>query len=1067
MIRKLPIITEKQPSRARRLAQDDARSGIEAEQLASLESALRRSIDGEVRFDKGTRALYATDGSNYRQAPIGVVIPRHVGDVETAVRLAREHGAPILSRGAGTSLAGQCCNVAVVLDFSKYMHHVVDVDAEKRLGRAQPGCVLDHFRETAKAQAGLFFGPDPATHSRCTIGGMLGNNSCGSHSLLSKKHGLGVRMSDNTQSLDVLLYDGTRMHAGPTPPEELEAIIRGGGRRGEIYAALKSLVERYGDTIRQRFPKLERRVSGYNLNDLLPENGFHVARALVGSESTLVTILEATLHLVPAPKARTVAMLGFKDIYTAAECAEDVLKFEPTACEGIDELLFHYVKQKGDENASLAILPEGPAFLLVEFGGESKDDSDDQARRMMDRVRGLGAKAPVDMKMYDDPKQEEMIWKVREGGLGSTAWIPGQPDSWPGWEDSAVPVAAVPQYLRELRALFQKFDYNPSVYGHMGQGCIHCRIQFDLYTAPGIEKYKRFMDEAVDLVVRFGGVASGEHGDGQARGQFLPRMFGEEIMQAFTEFKRIWDPTNRMNTGKVINLEGPAYGITENMRIGPDYHPPEVKTHFSYTGDEHSFARAALRCVGVGACRREGGGTMCPSYMVTREEKDSTRGRARMLFEMMNGEIITDGWKSEEVKEALDLCFSCKGCKGDCPVNVDMATYKAEFLSHYYEGRIRPRHAYAFGWIHLWARLASGAPSLVNLFTQLPGLSAIAKFAAGVHPKRKIPAFAPQTFKQWFRKHEPKHPGGASVVLFADTFNNYFHPDVAIAATEVLEDAGFRVEVPTADMCCGRPLYDYGFLGMARRWWVNMLAKLRPYYRGGVPLVVLEPSCWAAFQDELPNLMPNDEDARRLKSLTFTLTDFLRIQAPDYQIPKFKRKALLHGHCHQKALDTLNDKEIGNLFAEKEILDKLGVEYTIPESGCCGMAGAFGYEKTNDHYEVGVAAGERVLLPKVREAGDEELIIADGFSCQEQIEQQTNRTALHTAHVLQMALDGDRRLSEDRPEASVVAERNRARRIGMARAAALLIAGIVLAGVGLRALPRPRALRIEKMRTRK
>ncbi len=386
MIQKLPIVRTEEETRLGRLAVDDSCHKISADGTALLEALLRGQIDGEVWFDNGTRALYATDGSNYRQAPIGVVIPRHIQDVETTVRLAREHGAPILSRGGGTSLAGQCCNVAVILDFSKYMHHVVDIDAEKRLGRVQPGCVLDHFRETAKKQAGLFFGPDPATHSRCTIGGMLGNNSCGSHSLLSKKHGFGVRMSDNTHSLDVLLYDGTRMHVGPTPPEELEALIRGGGRQGEIYAALKSLVERYGDLIRQRFPKLERRVSGYNLDDLLPENGFNVARALVGSESTLVTILEATLHLVPAPGDRSVVMLGFQDIYTAAECGEEVLKFNPIACEGIDELLFEYVKKKGDENASLAILPKGPAYLLVEFGGDSKDDSDDQARRMMDRV---------------------------------------------------------------------------------------------------------------------------------------------------------------------------------------------------------------------------------------------------------------------------------------------------------------------------------------------------------------------------------------------------------------------------------------------------------------------------------------------------------------------------------------------------------------------------------------------------------------------------------------------------------------------------------------------------------
>jgi Fe-S oxidoreductase len=643
------------------------------------------------------------------------------------------------------------------------------------------------------------------------------------------------------------------------------------------------------------------------------------------------------------------------------------------------------------------------------------------------------------MKLYDNAKQEKMIWDVREGGLGSTAWVPDQPDSWPGWEDSAVPVNAVPQYLRELRALFDKYDYHPSLYGHMGQGCVHCRVPFDLYTAPGIENYKRFMDEAVALVMKFGGVASGEHGDGQARGQFLPKMFGPELFKAFLEFKQIWDPANRMNTGKVVDLDGPAYGITENLRIGPDYNPPQPATHFAYPADRHSFARAALRCVGVGACRREGGGTMCPSYMVTREEKHSTRGRARMLFEMMNGEVIDDGWKSKEVKDALDLCLSCKGCKGDCPVNVDMATYKAEFLSHFYEGRLRPRHAYAFGWIHIWSNLASFAPSVANLFTQLPGLSAIAKFAAGVHPKRKIPAFAPQSFKQWFRSHKPKHPLGPSVVLFADTFNNHFHPDVAIAATEVLEDAGFCVEVPRADMCCGRPLYDYGFLGMAKRWWVDLLEQMRPYYQHGVPMVVLEPSCWAAFKDELCNLMSNNEDAKRLSDLTYTLSDFLRAKAPHYIIPKLSRQAIVHGHCHQKAIDTLNDKEFGKLFAEKEIFEKMGIGNKSPDSGCCGMAGAFGYEKENDHYQVSVAAGERALLPEVRDAQEDELIIADGFSCQEQIEQQTDRSALHMAQVLQLAIHHD--AAGGRPEAAIVAARLKSQRIGMTRAAIVLGAG--------------------------
>jgi FAD/FMN-containing dehydrogenase/Fe-S oxidoreductase len=1024
-----------EPGRMDRLAGDDARTALPPGSAEALAAALRREIDGEVRFDKGARALYATDGSNYRQAPIGVVIPRHAQDVETTVRLARAHGAPVLSRGGGTSLAGQCCNVAVVMDFSKYMFHVPKIDADARLGTVQPGCVLDHFRDTAKGAAGLYFGPDPATHNHCTIGGMLGNNSCGSHSLMSKKHGLGVRTSDNTHAMDVLLYDGTRMHVGPTSPEQLEAHIRAGGRTGQIYADLKALVERYGDAIRHRLPKLERRVSGYNLNDLLPENGFNVARALVGSESTLVTILEAQMHLIPAPKARTVVMLGFNEIYTAAECALEVLKFEPTACEGIDELLFEYVKQKGDENASLAILPRGPAYLLCEFGGDDKTDSDAQARRMIDHVRTLGEHAPVDHKLYDDSQQEEMIWKVREGALGSTAWIPGHPDTWPGWEDSAVPVEAVPKYLRALRDLYHKYGYNPSLYGHMGQGCIHCRVGFDFYTQPGLDHYKQFMAEAVKLVISFGGVASGEHGDGQARGQFIPEMFGPELYQAMVELKRIFDPDNKMNPGKVINLHGPAYGITENLRVGPDYNPPQPQTHYAFAADKHSFARAALRCVGVGLCRREGGGTMCPSYMVTREEKDSTRGRARMLFEMMNGEVIDDGWRSEEVKDSLDLCMSCKGCKGDCPVNVDMTTYKGEFLSHYYEGRLRPRHMYAFGWIHIWSRLASLAPMVANFFTQTPGLSAVAKWMANVHPKRHIPPFAPFTFKQWAQSYAPKHPDGPPVAIFPDTFNNYFHPDVAIAAVGVLEDAGFCVHVPQADVCCGRPLYDYGFLGMAKRWWRDMLVKLRPMIRAGTPMVVLEPSCWASFKDELSNLLPEEMDAIRLKELTYTLSDFLRKHAPDYHPPKLNRKALVHGHCHQKALDALDDKEFGKLLAEKDILTRMGVRHDHPDAGCCGMAGAFGYERDGGHYDVAVAVGERVLLPEVRKADDGLVIIADGFSCQEQIQQDTDRHALHLAQVLQMAKRDGPAGPPGRPEAFVVEGRARMQHVANVRTA--------------------------------
>ena len=1007
-----------------------AELNVDARALAGY---LRRKIQGEVRFDKGSRALYATDGSNYRQVPIGVVIPRDKEDVLQTVAACRRFGAPLLSRGCGTSLAGQCCNVAVVMDFSKYMRRVLEIDGHNRRARVEPGCVLDDLRQTAIKKAGLNFAPDPETHSHCTLGGMLGNNSCGVHSLMAKNNGMGLRVSDNTHEMEVLTYDGLRLRVGPTSPEALEGILSTGGPRAALYRKLRDFRDKYADQIRKGYPKLDRRVSGYNLPDLLPENGFNVARALVGSESTLVTILEATVLLVPEPKARTLVVLGYEDIYTAGDAVMDILEFNPTGLEGMDHMLFKFVKEKGDENANLSLLPEGDAFLMVEFGGDSKEDSDAQGRKMMEHLKAISGKHTPKMKLFDNPKEEEMIWKVREGGLGSTAWVPGMPDTWEGWEDSAVPVEKVGDYLRDLRKLLERYDYHVTLYGHLGQGCIHTRIPFDLYSKPGIEKWRRFIDEATDLVVRYKGSFSGEHGDGQSRGEWLEKMFGPELMQAMREFKSIWDPHWKMNPGKIID----AYPMTSNLRLGPEYNPPEPATHFSYPTDRHSFARAALRCVGVGKCRQSGGETMCPSYMVTLEEKDCTRGRARLLWEMMNGAELDKGWKSEAVFDALDLCLSCKGCKHDCPVNVDMATYKAEFLSHYYKGRLRPRHAYAFGWIHIWARLGSMLPGLSNFFTQAPLLSSISKMLVGMESGRRVPPFAGQTFKSWFRTQRTRNPNGPPVLLWADTFNNHFHPDVAKAAVEVLEDAGFRVEVPMANLCCGRPLYDYGFLGMAERWLGQILTTLREPIRNAVPMVVLEPSCCAVFRDELANLFPNNADAKKLRSQTFVLSEFLSKKAPHYHISPLHRKALVHGHCHQKAVLGFQDEE--------KWLKELGLEVRMPEPGCCGMAGAFGFEE-GDHYDVSVKCGEKALLPAVRDAAPDELIIADGFSCREQITERTNRVPLHLAQVLQMAQHNGKGLpSTGRPEAAVVRERERGRAVAYAKAAAV-VAGMAAAG---------------------
>ena len=748
----------------------------------AIAAALREKVRGEVRFSQGDRAMYATDGSNYRQVPIGVVVPRDEEDVIRGMEICRDFGAPVLARGGGTSLAGQCCNVAVVFDFSKYMHRILELNPDRRYAWVQPGIVNDTLRDEAN-QYTLTFGPDPATHNRCTIGGNIGNNSCGIHSVMAGK------TSENVEELEILTYEGHQMRVGATPEAELEEVVRGGGPRGEIYGRLRSLRDRYAGRIREGYPKIPRRVSGYNLDKLLPEAGFNVAQALVGTESTCAMVLRARCRLVYNPPERTLVVLGYKDVYDAADHIMEVLAYKPIGLEGLDYEFIEDMKIKGLHPRDLALMPEGGGWLLVEFGGHTAEESRDKAHRLIkDLERQPGA---PHIKLFEDKAHEKLVWELRESGLGATAHVPGQKENWEGWEDSAVPPRFVSRYLKDLHKLFGKYGYRGALYGHFGDGCVHTRIDFDLKTADGIRHFRSFLSDAVDTVLSYGGSLSGEHGDGQSRAEFLPRMFGKELMEAQHEFKRIWDPRWKMNPGKVMD----PMPVDSNLRYGVRYDPPNPATHFHYADDHHSFARAMERCVGVGECRRLGDGTMCPSYMATREEKHSTRGRARVLFEMLEGDPLEGGWKNEYVKDALDLCLSCKGCKGDCPVNVDMATYKAEFLSHYYKGRIRPRNAYASGLIHWWARAASHAPALANLFTQAPGLSAVAKFAAGYSQKRHMPPFAYETFRDWFKKRPGVNEGKREVMLWADTFSNYFQPEIAKAAVEVLEDAGWRVTV--------------------------------------------------------------------------------------------------------------------------------------------------------------------------------------------------------------------------------------------------------------------------------
>lgn len=952
---------------------------------AGLARTLAARCSGEVRFDAAYRRVYSTDASNYRQLPLGVVLPKTADDVIAAIATCREFNAPVLPRGGGTSLSGQTCNVAVVIDLSKHMNRVLEIDPDRRLARVQPGAILDDLREAAEEHH-LTFGPDPATHSRCTLGGMIGNNSCGVHSVMAGK------TDANVIALDVLSYRGVRMDVTSLSEEGLEGAVARGGPTGALLASLRDLRQRYVNEIRSGFTDIPRRVSGFDLPHLLPEKGFNLPAALVGVEGTCVTVLEATLKLVSSPPGRSLLVLAYPDVFAAADAVMEILEFEPIGLEGMDDRLMADLRARRMHASEVDLLPrpaKGPGgWLLVEFGGDTERESRDRADKLMDHLK-LSLARPA-TRLCQSGAEAKRLWEVREAALGAGALVPGRFMRWPGWDDSAVAPRDMSAYLRDLQKLMDRYEYDGAFYGHFGEGCLHVRYNFDLRSEDGIKKYRGFLCDAADLVVSYGGSLSGEHGDGQSHGELLNKMFTPELMRAFREFKAIWDPDGKMNPGKVIE----PLPLDRDLRL-KGYGGRETATVFEYPDDGGQFSNAVLRCVGVGKCRQHDAGTMCPSYIATRDEMHSTRGRARLLFEMVRDGPKRNGWRDQGVRESLDLCLACKACKSECPVGVDMATYKAEFLSHHYRGRVRPRAAYSMGLIHWWARLASVAPGSVNGMGRAPVLAAALKWAAGVSPRRTLPPFAPTTFKRRFR-NRAESPGArrTRVVLWPDTFNNHFHPEVAMAAAEVLEACGFHVVVPEDTVCCGRPLYDFGMLDLARHLLRRTLQVLHDEIQEGTPLVVLEPSCASVFRDELVNLFPRDESARRMSDQTFLLPDFLELRASRHTWKPVGGLALVQGHCHQQS--------IFDMKAETSLLNKLGIECDLPDAGCCGMAGAFGFDR--EHYEVSVAIGERGLLPAVRRAPEETLILADGFSCREQIRQLAGRQPVHVAEVLGRAI---------------------------------------------------------------
>ncbi|GGO86894.1 FAD-binding and (Fe-S)-binding domain-containing protein [Wenjunlia tyrosinilytica] len=944
--------------------------------MGGLEKALRERVRGEVAFDAARRALNTMDASNYRRVPLGVVCPLDAEDTARTLEVCREHGAAVVPRGGGTSLAGQATGEGVVLDFTRHMDRIVDLDPEARTARVQPGAVLDTLRAAA-APHGLTFGPDPSTHSRCTLGGMIGNNSCGAHSVAWGS------TADNVHTLEVLTYDGLRLELAAVGAGGLDALAGRAGREGALWSGLRDLTERNLAVLRTGLPDLPRRMSGYLLDQLLPEKGTHLARAFTGSEGTLGAVTEATVRLVPSPRARALAVLGYEDEGAAADAAPALLPLEPLAVEGMDAGLAALAS-----GGAAASLPAGGAWLFVEVGADTPAEAEANAAKLCREA----AQGTTGQLVVTDPARQRVLWRIREEAAGTATRLPDGSEAWPGWEDTAVPPRRLGAYLRAFRRLLKEHGLRGAPYGHFGDGCIHARIDFDLMSEEGIRRFRVFSEELAELVVAHGGSLSGEHGDGQSRAELWPKIFGPEVMELFTGFKDLWDPDGRMNPGMLIR----PYRIDENLRFAVLPRKP-VDVEFSYPHDRGDFSAAVRRCVGVAKCRTTtpGTDTMCPSYRVTLDEQHSTRGRARLLHEMLAGEVVADGWRSREVREALDLCLSCKGCRSDCPVGVDMATYKAEFLHHHYEGRVRPAAHYSMGYLPVWLRAAAPAAGLLNALARTPA-AGLAKRVGGIAPQRSLPVLATEPFTRWFRATaRQRRLTGHAVVLWPDTFTNYFSPGVGRAAVRVLEDAGLRVVIPPKPVCCGLTWVSTGQLGRARKVMRRTLDVLEPALDAGLPIVGLEPSCSAALRTDLPELLgPDEPRAAMLASSVRTFAQALEELAPGWQPPRVDRPAVGQTHCHQHAV--LGDA------AERRLRDRAGITGELA-GGCCGLAGNFGFEK--GHFAVSAACAEEQVLPAVREAASEAVLLADGFSCRTQIAGLAGARARHLAEVLAQGLE--------------------------------------------------------------
>ncbi|MGH7795935.1 MAG: FAD-binding and (Fe-S)-binding domain-containing protein [Candidatus Binatia bacterium] len=946
-----------------------------------IEAELRKRIEGDIHFDRYSRLLYSTDASIYQIEPIGVVVPRHKGDVQAVIELANRLNVSVLPRGGGTSLAGQTVGHSIVLDFSKYMQSVLEVNKEELWCRVQPGLVQDELNAHVRG-VGLQFGPDTSTSNRATIGGMIGNNSAGAHSLTYGK------TLDHVIELTVLLSDGSEVVLKDLSPAEVERKSKEDTIEGRAYREVFRLARQNKNEILSRYPKIMRRVSGYNLDEFVKSQPFNLSRMLVGSEGTLATVVEAKMRLVPKPKWTAMDVVHFSDDIEALECAQVILQTRPYAMESTDKMVLNLARGNIEQSRRLGFVQGTPeSLLMVEYAGETEEEVREQVYKLEEvrKREKIGYASTLAFK----PEEVKAIWGVRKAGLGLLLGITGDKKPIAFVEDTAVEPSKLPEFIRRFKEIVSRHDTVAGYYGHCSVGCMHIRPLINLKEVSEKEKMVSIANDITDLVLEFNGALSGEHGDGLARSHFNAKLFGPALYEAFRQVKRAFDPKNLMNPGKIVD----APAMTESLKISPQYKPWEPRTTLDFAG-QGGFARAVEMCSGMGECRKKLDGTMCPSYMGTLDEEHSTRGRANALRNAIAGRAPEEEFTGKRLYDVMDLCLECKACKAECPSNVDMAKLKYEFLDHYHRANGLPLRNRMFGRIETLNRIGSSLAPLSNWFASSGINRWLMEIFAGIDRRRPLPKFANETFEDWFKKYKEAEGDGSKgeVVLFYDTFNNFNTPNVAIAATRFLEKSGYRVLLADKK-CCGRPMISKGMLSQAKENAAWNVDKLAPYADKGTPIVGLEPSCLLTLRDEYPEFIRTSA-AKKVAENSFLLEEFVMREHKEGRLALQSngngRKALLHGHCHQKAL-------VGTA-PTIAMLKAAGYEVSEVDSGCCGMAGSFGFEK--EHYDLSTKIGNRRLAPAVKAAGADVEIVAPGISCRQQIDHLAGRKAKHPAELL-------------------------------------------------------------------